>query len=712
MPELNRPILALVGHIVDDGDPELRSLDLAARFFERKVGQRGAKEDDIANALVWLIGTRVELHNAKGAIHTIGHLRARSRGRFREAELLASFLEVRLFYEIRDYVQGLKHLDRLQIREEDERLAARLKALRQQYRARFQAASGQVKVALEEYGRALQALRVGPAQLEDLAITADILNDNGDALHQDSRLDDALDAYIKAETVAKHINFPLAQARSLQGRGNVMSSRKEIEEGIRFLRSALDIYQSFDSPYGILKTCISLGRAYYAANDFRQALFYFEEARVQCGKGKYPIEEAEVNARIGDILLTEGQYEKAAEFYEHELQIVSIQGSERNRANALRNVGRIQRLLGNFMRAEACLDESRLLFERLQDRSGLCLTLQQMVQCYLEEGKTAQARGSLETLKQAADRLGRSHEIGLARMLEGIVLRHEGRAGDARTQLERSLQVLAREPGFFTVMCRLELAQAMEELGERESAIHQFKEAIQMSRKLKLHDLEKRSLDSLARADRSEWARMLHGGGAAAAAQRRRASRVFLSVAACELRGSEALWSYDPEEAAVLLNHYFETMTVIIQQQGGVLGRITGDRLIMVFGLESTCDPARALQCAQMCLEAFGRLRQENPRYQALGIAGAVATGQSIEGMLGPTDRLDYTVVGEPISVVQRLLAFADRNEILLCADTYRAVGHNISQATPREIDAPRSEQKIIAYQISASRVLTRPPAR
>ncbi len=702
MPDLQRPVLAVVGHIVDPEDPEFRSLELAQRCFERRVNQRNAREEDVIHALIWLAGTRVVLHNVKGALHTLGHLRARSRGQFKEMETLAGFLEVRLALEMKEYSKAHEQLEKLSPISDDPRTQARLTAISQTYRGRILSANGQVKVAQAEFNKALEALRIGSAQMEDLAITAEIYNEQGHSFYRDGKPEEGSKAYSQAETVATHIGFKLAEARSLRGRGIILSFRKENEEAIGILRKALDVYQSFDAPYGVLRTCISLGRSHYALADYRQALFYFEEARVQCGKGRYPNEEAEVNARIGDIMLAEGRYDEAAEFYEQDLQIVTVQGTDRARGHALRNVGRIQRLLGNFLRAEACLEESYQIFTRLDDRRGTVQTLQQMVQCFLEEGKTAMARRALDALKDQANRLGRPHEVGISNMLEGLVLRHEGCSSEARGQLEKSLRVFSADPGFYTVMCRMELAQALHDLGHKESSLHQFKQAIQTSRKLRLHDMEKKALDLLAKVDRSEWARILHGGGGLPVKERK-ANRVYLSVVTLELRHFSKAWSQEPEAQVEILNKIYDHLASVVLQEKGILGKIVGERIQVIFGLESTCDPAQALACAEACLENFQRFRRTLDQGGEVELAASIATGEAVEGMFGPSDRLEFSVFGEAVALSPNLLVAAKGGELVVCPHTYRAVSHNIAHSVPRDLSVPAFE-KVVVYQVASNR--------
>ena len=73
----SRPFLAVVGHLLDGDDPELRTLELAQRRFSREANRRDLPEEAVISALVWLAGTRLQMHNIKGTMHTLGHLRAR-----------------------------------------------------------------------------------------------------------------------------------------------------------------------------------------------------------------------------------------------------------------------------------------------------------------------------------------------------------------------------------------------------------------------------------------------------------------------------------------------------------------------------------------------------------------------------------------------------------------------------------------------------------
>lgn len=709
--DLKRPLLTLSGYLIDAEDPELRTLELAQRYFERRVGQPGATEEEICTTLIWLAGARVWLHNAKGAMHTIAHLRARSRGRFKEIETLASLLEILLHLEMREIRQGHAKLEVIQIESDDPRNKVRLQASAEQIKGRFLSAQGQIEEAMRCFDTAAQELKAGgAAQLEDLAITAEIYNDQAHAYQREGKADDSLKLYVQAETVCRHIVFPLGLARSLRGRGTLYSDRKEFSEAIKHFKDAVDIYQRHDSPHGILRCSILLGRAYYGIHDLREALFYFEEARLQCGKGRYPNDEAEVNARIGDIMLSEGQYEKAAEYYEQDLQLSQVHGDERTQSHAFRNTGRIQRLLGNFPRAEQCLLMSGQLLTKLGDQQGMVATLQQMVQLYLEQNKTAQARSSLNHLKDRSDRLGRAHEKAVCRLFEGIVLRHEGQSTQALPILKDSLFALSREPGFFTVLAQMELAQACFEMNFKDESVAKFTEAINMARQLKHHDIEKRALDMLSKVDRTEWAKALRSAGGPTA--ERNTTRAILSLVCCELRNTSWLWEQEVDRITAMLDGYYEAMAQSISKQRGIVIQIVGSRVIAVFGLEASCDPVQGLRCAETCQEAFFKLQGENNQYLNLGMACSIATGHCLHGLMGATDHKGYRIVGEPWELIDRLLDQAISGEIWVCQDTHRGIRHLENNFTPRDVADRGGEGKLVAYTASSSRQVAKRPGK
>lgn len=681
-----RPVLAVVGHILDNDDPELRTLELAQRRFSREANRRDTDEESVIAALVWLAGTRLQMHNVKGTLHTLGHLRARSRGQFPTYQTLASFLEIRLQLALREYDKAEANLARLELPDSGERFGARCAALKLEAEGKIYSARGQLDEAKEAFEAAILALRVGPAQVEDIAITVEICNDQGHLAFRNGEPEEGEKAYSQAETLARHVGFRLALGRTLRGRGALEDDEGRHAEAMEYLKQAREVYQECESSVGVLRTCISLGRASYSLGSYRQALLYFEEAKIQCGQGRYPNEEAEINARIGDIMLAEGRYEKAAEFYERDLQIVSLQGTERARAHALRNVGRIQRLLGNFLRAEGCLQESYEGFRKLGDRRSLGRTLGQIVYCCLAQDKVRKARQAVDVLAEVVAPLRHEQEQAIHAMLEGLVCRHEGDSVKAKNLLERSLRIFSSEPGFYTVTCRLELSLAFQQMGENEKAVETLKQTVKEARELRILDLEQKALSQLKTLDRVEWGRLLHASGRSRSDGFVEAERVFITVVQIEFRELERFYGLEQNEFQNTVNDLIQEVQANILGPEAVLGRVGGGSLQVLFGLQDSVDPQKAYQTAERLFRTVFDKYKELTDGSRLGVGVGISLGEAVKGTFGSNERRAFDVMSNVPEMARALASAAGQGEVLMDEAAYRALAGDEENATNVEI--------------------------
>jgi tetratricopeptide (TPR) repeat protein len=682
----SRPILAVVGHILEGDDPELRTLELAQRRFSREANRRDLPEEAVISALVWLAGTRLQMHNIKGTLHTLGHLRARSRGQFPMYETLASFLEIRLQLALHEYSKADAGLARLVIPEVDERFTSRATALKLSCQGKILSAQGKLDEAKAKFEESVVVLRVGPAQVEDIAITVEVCNEQGNLAYRSGQNEEGEKAYRQAETLASHIGFRLALAVTLRGRGALADAAGKHGEAIELLKQARDVFSEAESSFGVLKTCISLGRASYALGQYRQSLLYFEEAKIQCGQGRYPAEEAEINARIGDIMLAEGRYEKAAEFYERDLQIVSLQGTERARAHALLNVGRIQRLLGNFLRAEGCLQESFEAFRKLGDRRSLGRTLGQSVYAFLEQDKVKKARQAVDMLAEVVAPLRSETEQTIHTMLEGLVCRHEGDSQKAKNLLERSLRIFSTEPGFYTVTCRLELALALRQMGNNEHALTGLKQTVKEARELRIHDLEQKALAVIKTLDRVEWGRLLHSASQARTDGFLEAERVIITVLQVEVRELERYYGLSVAEFQSTVNEILQTLETDILGPDAVLGRFGGGSIQILFGLQDSTEPKRGYETAQKLFRLLQEKHDGLTEEAKLGLAVGLAVGEATKGTFGPIERREFDVYGAPVERARALASGGGSGEILMDEACFRALEAELDSVDTIEV--------------------------
>jgi adenylate cyclase len=120
-----------------------------------------------------------------------------------------------------------------------------------------------------------------------------------------------------------------------------------------------------------------------------------------------------------------------------------------------------------------------------------------------------------------------------------------------------------------------------------------------------------------------------------------------------------------PGEVVAALNRFFEVVVAVVSEHGGLVNKFEGDAALCIFGAPlELADPAGSALAAARTMAA--RLRAEVPDLDA-GIG--VSHGLVIAGNIGSTERLEYTVIGDPVNEAARLTEHAkERPERVLAS--------------------------------------------
>jgi adenylate cyclase len=167
----------------------------------------------------------------------------------------------------------------------------------------------------------------------------------------------------------------------------------------------------------------------------------------------------------------------------------------------------------------------------------------------------------------------------------------------------------------------------------------------------------------------------------------------------------------DAEEIARLLTRYFTLMTDVLFRWEGTLDKYLGDGLLAIFGAPFQCDDhaSRAVQCALEMLEQLEKLMASIPADQRFAIRIGVNTGEVVAGYLGSPQRMEYTVLGEPVVVAFRLQSLADPGTIYLGRPTYELVKDGFDVTYVDRIQTPKGRREIEVYRLCPSHEATIP---
>lgn len=141
----------------------------------------------------------------------------------------------------------------------------------------------------------------------------------------------------------------------------------------------------------------------------------------------------------------------------------------------------------------------------------------------------------------------------------------------------------------------------------------------------------------------------------------------------CDLRGFTAMSDSLPREQLIeLLNAYFDRMAGPVGAHGGEILKFVGDGMLAIFPVDATRDQraaaAAALAAAVDAAAAMGELNQDRKAASLpkLGFGISLHMGDVMYGNIGATGRLDFTVIGPAVNLVNRMQA--------LCRDLEREI--------------------------------------
>lgn len=155
-----------------------------------------------------------------------------------------------------------------------------------------------------------------------------------------------------------------------------------------------------------------------------------------------------------------------------------------------------------------------------------------------------------------------------------------------------------------------------------------------------------------------------------------------------------------PMEVTALANRFYEAGSAAMLAANGLLGQIEGDLVMGLFvpGLAGKkVYRQKSVEGALRLFETVGN-GEDGGSWLALGIG--VATGEEFVGNVGGGGYKDFTALGDVTNTAARLSSAAAAGELLVDAQTYRAVADEHPAAERRELDLKGKSAPVEAYAI------------
>jgi class 3 adenylate cyclase len=139
-----------------------------------------------------------------------------------------------------------------------------------------------------------------------------------------------------------------------------------------------------------------------------------------------------------------------------------------------------------------------------------------------------------------------------------------------------------------------------------------------------------------------------------------RTERLTVTVLMSDVRGYSGIAEHtDPSALAQQLNEHRQAMNAAILAEGGTVMQYVGDAVMAVFGAPFP-QPDHAERALRSAIEMHRRQAEVNLGWSAKGLEPfgmgiGLSTGEVAAALLGSSERLEYTLVGDTVNIAQRL---------------------------------------------------------
>jgi adenylate cyclase len=183
---------------------------------------------------------------------------------------------------------------------------------------------------------------------------------------------------------------------------------------------------------------------------------------------------------------------------------------------------------------------------------------------------------------------------------------------------------------------------------------------------------------------------------------------VPVTVFFADIRGFTSISEkMEPKALLDFLNLYFSEMVEVVLAQGGVVDKFIGDAIMAVFGAPVP-HPDDALRAVRAALEMNRRLKGLNQRFVDQGLPEirvgiGMHSGTVVAGNMGHAERMEYTVIGDPVNLASRLEGMTKELgvEILVSEDTYLKVRDCVHAEPLHPIRVRGRQQEVMVYRLT-----------
>ncbi len=176
-----------------------------------------------------------------------------------------------------------------------------------------------------------------------------------------------------------------------------------------------------------------------------------------------------------------------------------------------------------------------------------------------------------------------------------------------------------------------------------------------------------------------------------------------VSVLFCDVVGFTPLAErLTAAEVAELLNTFFDRTTRVIFSFKGSVNKYIGDAIMAIFGapIPMGNHPELAVRAALAMQAEVAAVQETLPPDRRFRVRVGVNSGRVVVGNIGSTQRMEFTVLGDPVNVAQRLESICQPGKVYVGEETYLKTRDLFRYRDLGETTLKGKQQQIRVYEL------------
>jgi adenylate cyclase len=159
-----------------------------------------------------------------------------------------------------------------------------------------------------------------------------------------------------------------------------------------------------------------------------------------------------------------------------------------------------------------------------------------------------------------------------------------------------------------------------------------------------------------------------------------------------------------PADVAGLLNTFFDRTTRAVFACKGSVNKYIGDAIMAIFGapIPTGNHPELAVRAALQMQEEVAAAQGALPADRRFQVRVGVNTGRVVAGNIGSPQRMEFTVLGDPVNIASRLESICEPGKIFVGEETYLKTRDLFAYRDLGERPLKGKQQHIRVYEVTS----------